>query len=216
MKLTSKIVAHNMPTLSTFLEHEHYQLTQTTTPFEVARLNEAQRITLERLGSEEARHHALLGVQLKNSVSGLSYPARQVSLSHSENVAVMAIHQDSSQCVGVDIEAVHRGIHPRLRARLTPSFAEAQRVEKLPSLGLWCVKEALWKAWEHNHQGLIKAVNIRHVVEQPPQTQASQGLLFEGQAQAPCGQPLQWHLYEIDSLGPKAHAFYVAVAFGLP
>jgi phosphopantetheinyl transferase (holo-ACP synthase) len=111
---------------------------------------------------------------------------------------------------------VHRGIHPRLRARLTPSFEEAQRVEKLPSLGLWCVKEALWKAWEHNHQGLIKAVNIRHVVEQSPQTEAPKRLLFEGQAQAPCGQPLQWHLYEIDSLGPKAQAFYVAVAFGLP
>jgi phosphopantetheinyl transferase (holo-ACP synthase) len=204
------------PVLSTLFAHEHYRLTQTTTPVKFALLNEAQRMTLERLGSEEARHHALLGVQLKNSVSGISYPSRQVSLSHSENVAVMAVHQDSSQCVGVDIEAVHRGIHPRLRARLTPSFEEAQRVEKLPSLGLWCVKEALWKAWKHNHQGLIKAVNIRHVVEQSPQTEAPKRLLFEGQAQAPCGQPLQWHLYEIDSLGPKAQAFYVAVAFSLP
>ena len=201
------------PVLSTLFAHEHYRLTQTTTPVKIALLNEAQRMTLERLGSEQARHHALLGFQLKNI---LTQEGRNVSLSHTENVAVMTVHQDSSQCVGVDIEAVHRGIHPRLRARLTPSFEEAQRVEKLPSLGLWCVKEALWKAWEHNHQGLIKAVNIRHVVEQSPQTEAPKRLLFEGQAQAPCGQPLQWHLYEIDSLGPKAHAFYVAVAFGLP
>lgn len=205
-----------MPTHSTLFAHKHYQITQTTTPVKIALLNQTQRMTLERLGSEQARHHALLGIQLKNSVSGISYPTRHMSLSHSENVAVMAVHQDSSQCVGVDIEAVHRGIHPRLRARLTPSFEEAQRVEKLPSLGLWCVKEALWKAWEHNHQGLIKAVNICHVVEQSPKTEAPNPLLFEGQAQAPCGQPLHWHLYEIDSLGPKGQAFYVAVAFSLP
>jgi phosphopantetheinyl transferase len=201
------------PVLSTLFAHEHYRLTQTTTPVKIALLNDTQRAKLALLRSETARHHALLGFQLKNI---LTQEGRNVSLSHTENVAVMAVHQDSSQCVGVDIEAVHRGIHPRLRARLTPSFEEAQRVEKLPSLGLWCVKEALWKAWEHNHQGLIKAVNIRHVVEQSPQTEAPKRLLFEGQAQAPCGQPLQWHLYEIDSLGPKAQAFYVAVAFGLP
>jgi len=205
-----------MPTHSTLLEHEHYRIIQTTTPFDETLLNDAQRITLERLSSKQARHHALLGVQLKNSVSGISYPTRHMSLSHTENIAVMAVHQDCSQSIGVDIEAVHRGIHPPLRARLTPSNEEAQRVEKLPSLGLWCVKEALWKAWEHNHQGLIKVINICHVVEHFSQAQAAKRLLFEGQAQAPCGKPLQWHLYKIDSLGSKAHAFYVAVAFSLP
>ena len=195
-----------MSTLSTLLASDHYSITQTTTPLDIALLNDAQRDKLANLHCETARHHALLGFQLKNSVP---QEGRSLSLSHSENVAVMAVHRDESHCIGVDIETVHRRVNPKLRAKLTPSLDESQCVEKLPTLALWSLKEALWKAWQNNSQGFIKDVTITHLEGGSSNKQ----VIFHGNAQAPCGQVFHWHLYEIDSLKSDGTSFYLAVAF---
>jgi phosphopantetheinyl transferase len=200
-----------MSTISTLLESEYYCITQTTTPLDSSLRNNAQRDKLDLLRSERARHHALLGFQLKNSVPETPPHSRHVSLSHSENVAVLAVHQDESQCIGVDFEVVHRKINPKLRAKLTPSLEETQRVKKLPLLALWGLKEALWKAWQDNQKGLIKDVTITHVEGGSSKKQ----VLFQGEAQAPCGQVLYWHLYELNTLKLDGTPFYLAVAFSL-
>ncbi len=231
----------SLPVCLTLLESEHYRIIQTTTPLDVALLNDTQRAKLALLRSETARHHALLGFQLKNI---LTQEGRNVNLSHSANVAVMAVHRESSQCIGVDIEAVHRKINPKLRGKLTPSLEEAQLVEKLPSLALWSLKEALWKAWQNNSQGLIKDVTITHLeggssvlsplleerarerggcfnpvltsTPHPIPPLKGEGVKLQGKAQAPCGQVLSWHLYELDSLKSEGTPFYLAVAFTHP
>ena len=231
-------------TTSILLATDDYNLYQTTTPLDVALLNDAQGAKLALLRSETARHHALLGFQLKNSVPEALQKSRHVSLSHSEKIAVMAVHQDESECIGVDIEAVHRPINPKLRAKLTPSLEEAQLVEMLPSLALWSVKEALWKAWQNNSQGLIKDVTITHLeggssvlsplleerarerggcpkpsvtsTPHPNPPLKGEGVKLQGKAQAPCGQILDWHLYELDSLKSDGTPFYLAVAFTHP
>ncbi|MFN9690803.1 MAG: 4'-phosphopantetheinyl transferase superfamily protein [Vampirovibrionales bacterium] len=199
-------------TTSILLATDDYNIYQTTTPLDASQLNDAQRKKLEPLKSETARHHALLGFQLKNSVPEALQKSRCVSLSHSENIAVMAVHQDESQCTGVDIEAVHRPINPKLRAKLAPSLEEAQLVEEHTSLALWSVKEALWKAWQDNQTGLIKDVTITHVES----SSSNKQVIFQGKAQAPCGQVFDWHLYELDSLKLDGTPFYLAVAFTHP
>jgi len=231
-------------TTSILLATDDYNIYQTTTPLDASQLNDAQRKKLEPLKSETARHYALLGFQLKNSVPEALQKSRHVSLSHSENIAVMAVHREASQCIGVDIEAVHRPINPKLRAKLTPSLEEAQLVEMLPSLALWSVKEALWKAWQNNSQGLIKDVTITHLeggssvlsplleerarerggcpkpsvtsTPHPNPPLKGEGVKLQGKAQAPCGQILDWHLYELDSLKSDGTPFYLAVAFTHP
>ena len=231
-----------MSIISKLLATDDYSIYQTSTPLDSSLLNDAQKTKLELFCSEKARHHALLGFQLKHNLPEDSSHSRHISLSHTENVAVMAVHQDDSQCIGVDIEAVHRGINPKLRAKLTPSLEEAQLVEQLPSLALWSLKEALWKAWQNNAEGLIKDVNITLVecgspalfplleerarerggflessvtsTPHPNPPLKGEGVrelpLFQGKAQTPCGQLLDWHLYElqIDKM-----AFYMAIAF---
>ncbi len=223
-----------MPTISTLLESDHYCIIQTTTPLDASLLSNTQQDKLANLRCETARHHALLSFYLKNSLPEELQKSRHVSLSHSENVAVMAVHRDESQCIGVDIEAVHRKINPYLRAKLTPSLDESQLVEKLPSLALWSIKEALWKAWQNNAEGLIKDVTITDLecgssalsplleergsqeggCSNPVSTSTLP--LFQGKAQAPCGQLLSWHLYEIKTLKSGTTPFYLAVAFTHP
>jgi phosphopantetheinyl transferase (holo-ACP synthase) len=201
-----------MPTISTLLESDYYRIIQTTTPLDASQLNDIQRDKLANLRCETARHHALLGFQLKNSIPEELQKSRYVSLSHSENVAVLAVHRDTSQCIGVDIEALHRPINPKLRAKLTPSLEESQCVENLPSLALWSLKEALWKAWQNNSQGLIKDVTITHLEDGSPNKQ----IIFQGKGQAPCGKVFHWHLYELNTLKSDGTLFYLAVAFTHP
>ena len=226
----------SLPVCLTLLASDHYCIYQTTTPLEASLLSDIQQDKLANLRCETARHHALLGFQLKNI---LTQEGRNVSLSHSENVAVMAVHRESSQCIGVDIEAVHRRMNPKLRGKLTPSLEEAQLVEKLPSLALWSIKEALWKAWQNNSQGLIKDVTITHLeggssvlsplLEERARERGGcfnpvltstplkgEGVKLQGNAQALCGQVLSWHLYELDSLKSEGTPFYLAVAFTHP
>jgi 4'-phosphopantetheinyl transferase EntD len=203
-----------MAPIQRLLKTEAWSLFYTQTPLPFSCLKAEHNAKLERLSNPLARHHALLALYLRDQFPETAQAVlpRFASISHGEDIALMAMHEDPNQVIGVDLEASHRPIHPRLFDKLTPSLLEKSCVKTLPLLALWSVKEALWKAWKNNHLGLLKDLTITEVAASRLSVDASVMLLFTGRASTPCGTILGWHLYEIEMPQAGQPLFYVAVA----
>lgn len=162
----------------------------TTTPLPIETLSPEEVKHLKAYSHESARTQALLGMALRRKVlgSGVASLPAYMSLSHTQGLAVLAVHPEAHQCLGVDVECCRRKApSPKTIQWLGLDDTEKAMIQQLPPLGVWCVKEALWKAWRFNANTVVKVIRLLEVTPS-----LSGG--FTGKAQAPTGEVFAWSL----------------------
>jgi phosphopantetheinyl transferase len=166
------------------------QLHFATTPSPLQTFSAEEMKHFTSYSHESARQQALLGMSLKRQIlgSGVQTLLSPMSLSHTQGLAVLAVHPEAHQCIGVDVEHCRRADpSPKALQWLCLDDSEKAMIQQLPPLGAWCVKEALWKAWRLNANTVIKVMRLLDVTPS-----LAEG--FSGKAQAPTGELFEWSL----------------------
>ena len=177
----------------------------TTTPLPIETLSPEEVKHLKAYSHESARTQALLGMALRRKVlgSGVASLPAYMSLSHTQGLAVLAVHPEAHQCLGVDVECCRRKApSPKTIQWLGLDDTEKAMIQQLPPLGVWCVKEALWKAWRFNANTVVKTVRILELTLDEVGD-------FTGEAQTPTGEKLSWSLRRLEKAGVS---YYLALA----
>jgi hypothetical protein len=120
-----------------------------------------------------------------------------ISRSHTASVGgLLVAAPEGIRGIGLDMEqTTRREPSERVMQRVLPNMDERACVAGLPSLGAWCIKEALWKAWpEKPPHATLPGVTISSVTYRP-EAGASCNLVAVGTAYALGGIPLTWALY---------------------
>jgi hypothetical protein len=116
------------------------------------------------------------------------------SRSHTAGLGVMLVAREDLgiSSIGVDIEAKHRKPpSQKLIQRVCPSNEEYNQVQHIPPLGVWCIKEALFKAWPNNKGGVLAHITIQRVVQDDEHS-------WHGTATPRHGERLYWMLQSLD------------------
>jgi hypothetical protein len=156
--------------------------------------------------SDKGLSHRLLQA-LPTDVEGI-YTPYLTSRSHTAGLGVMLITPIGMETfrVGVDIERQQRPTpSEKLIRRIAPSIEEYTRIRHLPPLGLWCIKEAVFKAWPNNTNGVLSQLKVQSVYAHGKDT-------WYGNATPLQGQPIHWWLQPL--FPPEAHGpLWLAVAW---
>jgi 4'-phosphopantetheinyl transferase superfamily len=134
-----------------------------------------------------------------------------MSRSHTAGVGVMLMVREGLgiSSIGVDIEAQHRKPPTKkLIRRICPAVGEYHHIKEIPTLAVWCIKEALFKAWPTNKGGVLAHLTIQSVVHDNEHA-------WKGTATSPQGNCYHWLLQPLQPLQAEAPSLWCAMAWKL-